>query len=267
MLVIWFQAEHDRRGPPFTTRIKLAKRNLLPEKIIPFMSFGFSNVIADVYWIRAIQDFIAWNGKEGFYIGYFKNITTADPRFEYPYLFALLTIPQSAKIAKDPQQLIEITPLAEKGMNAIPTSWQIPFFLGTQYYIFTKEYEPTESYLKIAASKPGSPQGASLLYATFVSKTVGDKSKPVTSQDMLKVIRDNTDNDTLKKIANQGVDIRSLGQAIVRGILAYKTQYKRYPKTVDELIELHFVSLPADFLDIFTVTINEKTGSFRIKEK
>ena len=268
ILVITFQIKYDRLQPPFTTRLTLAKRNLLPEQILPYVSFGFNNVLADFYWIRSIQDFVAWNGKEGFFIGYIKNITTLDPRFEFPYQFAILAIPQSSQKEKDLSSLEQIVPIAKKGIDAIPTSWTIPFYLGTQYYIFTKQYTPAVDYLKIAAERPGSPQGASLLYATFIARSSGtykDSTKNI--QELLKIIYNNTDNETLKKLSGKGIQIQVVAKAIAHAELAYKTTFKKFPSSVEELLEQHFLALPDGFLDDFTVTITPTTGSFRIKER
>ena len=266
-LVVVLQKKHDDLGPAFTVRIEMARRNLLPPAILPYINFGFTNVITDYYWISAIQDFVAWNGKEGFFIGYFKNIASLDPRFEYPYLFSILTIPQK----KDIQMLNEVAAISKKGMDAIPMSWQIPFYLGTQYYLFTEEYEPAESYLKIAASKSGAPAGASLLYATFVSKSIGrnpfnDANKYKAAGELVTVIYNNTDNEVIKELAGKGIQEAAVSHALQKGIAAYKVKYNKYPNTVDELVRLHFLTLPEELLKNFDVEI-VPNGSFKIVAK
>ena len=266
--VVTFQKEHDALGPPFTAGIKLARRNLLPPTVLPYISFGFTNVITNYYWISAIQDFVAWNGKEGFFIGYFKNIASLDPRFEYPYLFSILTIPQK----KDILTLNEIAKISEKGMEAIPTSWKIPFYLGTQYYLFTESYDPAEYYLKIAASNKAAPSGASLLYATFVSRSIGrnpfnDANKYKAAGELVTVIYNNTDNEVIKKFAGKGIQEAVVNQALQKGIAAYKVRYNKYPKNIEELIALHLITLQNELLENFIVEINTSAGSFRILEK
>lgn len=263
-LVIFFQKKHDDLGPPFTTRLAQAKRTLLPATILPYITFGFDNIIADMYWIRSIQDFVAWNGREGFFIGYFKNITTLDPTFEYPYLFSILTIPQNKNIAV----LNEVASISEKGIQALPESWQIPFYLGTQYYIFTKQYDPAEKYLKIAAEKKSAPDGVYLLYSTFVGRALlTTAQKQGLAQKLIKTIYNNTDNEIIKKLAEKGIQEELISQVLEKGIIAYKERYKRYPKNVDEMLAVNFIRLPQEFLDYFTVTISERDGMFSIKER
>ena len=266
---IFFQAKHDDLGPPFTTRLKVVRRNLLPPQILPYISFGFKNFITDYYWISSIQDFVAWNGKEGYFIGYFKNISTLDPKFEYPYLFSILTIPQrDRKELKDVKTLDEVASIAQKGMEAIPTSWQIPFYLGTQYYLFTKAYQPAEEYLKIAATKQGAPDGVYLLYSTFVGKgLLTREQKAGFAVKLIKTIYNNTDNEVIKKLAGKGIQETAVTQLLEKGILAYKEAYKKYPKTVDEMIAVNLIKLPPELLNNFDITISQKDGSFRIVEK
>jgi hypothetical protein len=262
-LVATFQKIHDDLSPPFTTKLALAKRNLLPPTILPYITFGFTNIITDLYWIRAIQDFVAWNGKEGFYIGYFRNIATLDPRFEYPYLFSILTIP----LNKDVETLSSVAEIADKGIQAIPTSWKIPFYLGTQYFLFTKKLDPAQKYLALAASKDDAPSGASLVYASLIVNKGTKKNTYTTSHDLVSVIYNNTDNEMIKQLAGKGIEENVITQALEKGILAYKVQYKRYPTTINELLETHLVSLPQELLENFVIEINKSNGSFRILQK
>lgn len=267
-LISIFQKQYDDLGPPFTTRLTLAKRNLLQPTILPYINFGFSNILADAYWIRAIQDFVAWNGKEGFYIGYFRNIATLDPKFEYPYLFSILTVPQSAHIVKEVGPLNDIAVVAETGIKAIPSSWQIPFYLGTQYYIFTKQKDPAVKYLALAAANKDAPDGTSLVYASIISKgTTTKESTDKNSRELIKVIYNNTDNEIIKKLAGKGLEEAIITQALEKGILAYKAKFNRYPRDVDEILSAHFASLPDAFLENFIIEINQLNGSFRITER
>lgn len=266
-LAIFFQAHYDTLTPPFTLKVNAVTRDLLSEKILPYITFGFKNSITDMYWLRAVQDFTVWDGKDTYYLNYFKNISALDPTFEYPYLFSILIVPQK----KDVAMLNNVAALAERGITEIPTSWKIPFYLGTQYYIFTKKYEPAEKYLGIAASRKGAPDGVYLNYATFVAKAVPSPIKSAedhaTALSLVKVIYNNTDNETIKKIAGRGLQENLITQMLEKGIAAYHTRYKHYPVSIDEMTKVHLISLPQELVDNFTIIINKKNGSFTIEEK
>ncbi len=266
-VITFIQVSHDRLGPPFTTKLKLAKRNLLPPQILPYISFGFNNILSDMYWIRAIQDFVAWNGKESFYISYFKNITTLDPRFEYPYLFAILAIPQNKNVST----LDDIAKISKNGIQSIRDGWQIPFYLGTQYYLFTRNYEPAESYLAIASTKKSAPDGVYLVYSTIAGR---NSPKPIRSDEdariarsLLKVIYNSTDNETTKKIVAKGLQEDLIYSMIEKGILAYKEKNRKYPQSIEDMEASHFIRLPEEFKEVFTITIDQKNGSFKVLER
>ena len=266
-LVITFQVNHDARSEPFTTKLTAQSRNLLPAEFLPYITFGFDNFITDSYWIRSVQDFVVWDGRNPYYLNYFKNISTLDPTFEYPYLFSIVIVPQNKNI----DTLNRVAAIADRGIQAIPTSWKIPFYLGTQYYLFTKKYDPAEKYLSVAAKVEGAPDGVFLVYSTFVGR---NSPKPIRAdsdfeiaRSLLKVIYNNTDNETIKKMAVQGMEEKLISQMLEKGIIAYKEKFKRYPKTVEEMLTVNFISLPQGFLDVFTVEISQKDGSFKIIEK
>lgn len=268
-LIVTFQLEHDKLSPPFTTKLAAVTRNLLPANTLPHITFGFKNIITDIYWIRAVQDLPSWNGKDLFYLNYFKNISTLDPTFEYPYLFSILVVPQrqNTKLLNI-EVLHQIATISEKGIQSIPTSWKIPFYLGTQFYLFTKKYDPAEHYLGIAASRKGAPDGVYLVYSSFVAKTVAapihSPEDYATAQSLIKVIYNNTDNETIKKIIAKGLQENLINQMLEKGIAAYHTKYKKYPKTVNDMLSAHLVSFPPELLENFTVTINQRDGSYKL---
>lgn len=258
--IISLQIKYDRLSPTLSTKTKIVTRNLLPAQILPYTNFGFNAVLADYYWIKSIQDFIAWDGKDMYFLDYFKNISTLDPRFEYPYLFSILVIPQN----KDIVMLDAVAKIAQTEIDTVSTSWKIPYYLGTNYYLFTKKYSPAREYLEIAANKEGAPAGVYLTYSSFVAKDIeGNKA----TQEMFKVIFNNTESETIKKLASLGFQESVLTQLLEKSIVAYKAKYGKYPQSIEELLALKFIALPPDLLDSFSISINQKNGSFKVEEK
>jgi hypothetical protein len=254
------QAAYDRSAPPFKTKLQAARRDLLPSVLLPYINFGFSLFLADMYWIRTIQDYVAWDNKELFFLDYFKNISTLDPKFEHPYLFAMWTVPSNKNI----DRLDNVAVVAQRGIDTIPTSWRIPYDLGTQYYLFTKSYDKAKKYLQLAAEKENAPPGVYLNYSSFV---INDIKGYKASYDLVKVIYDATSDETLKKVLRLGMEKEVIITMLERGILAYKTTKGRYPASVEELQKENFVSLSDAFLENFIISINKHTGSFKIEER
>ena len=147
-------------------------------------------------------------------------------------------------------------------------SLQIPFYLGPQYYLLTKTYYPAEDYLKIAATKPSAPDGVYLLYSTFVGKgLLTTEQKAGLAVRLIKTIYNNTDNEVIKELAGKGIQEQAVTGLLEKGILAYKEKYKKYPRSVDEMINDNLIKLPKELLDNFNIAINQKDGSFRITAK
>lgn len=257
--IILIQKAYDKAAPPYSLRLEAVKRDLLPAQVLTYGHFGFKTFLADVYWLRAIQDFVAWDGKELFFLDYFTNISSLDPRFEHPYLFAIWTIPMNKD---DISRLDLVAEVADKGIATIPTSWKIPYHLGTQYYLFTKSYEKAKKYLAIAAEKKDAPAGVYLNYSSFVINEVKGYRA---SYDLVKVIYDATTDETLKKILAIGLEKELTNTMLERGILAYKTTVGVYPSSLEDMSERNLISLPQEFSEKFVVSINKKTGAFKIE--
>lgn len=221
-------------------------------------------MITDYYWISAVQDFTVWDKEDQTYLNYLKNISTLDPQFEYPYLFYILIIPTRKDIA----MLNNVATLSERGTASIKTSWKIPFYLATQYYLFTKKLHPSEEYLKVAAHVEGAPDGVFLMYSTFAGNNVAVNDFGFkTSKKLLKVIADTTDNETIKKISQSGLEQEALQVMLKKGILAFYYKHKRYPVTIQELRTERYINVPDIFYTLFSVLIDSHDGTFSIVEK
>ena len=258
-LVVLAQIRYDQKDKPFIIKFAAVNRTLIPAELLKYTSFGFNNVIADYYWINAIQDVVQWNEKDHFYVEYFKNIATLDPKFEYPYLLGIFVVPSE----KSPKYIDEIADVADVGIATLPDNWKIPFYLSTAYKMHTKNLERTDHYLSIAASIKDAPEAVHLVYKAFSKNKLKTKSF---ARQMIKVIYDTTDNETIKKIAAKGLLINDLNSAIEKAIASFKLVYKVYPKTEEELENANYISLPQQIKDAFTVIINPD-GTFKITEK
>lgn len=265
--IIFLQKKHDDFSPPFSTKLKAVTRNLMSDSILPYVTFGFTNIITDIYWLRAVQDLTVWDGRDPYYLNYFRNISALDPTFEYPYLFSILVVPKR----KNVEVLNDVATIAERGITNIPQSWQIPFYLGTQYFQFTRQYSPADHYLGIAASREGAPEGVYLLYSTYVAKRapqrIQDAEDAIIAKELFSVIYNNTTNETIKKMAENGIEEYRITNMLRRGIVAFNERFKRYPKNPEELLSANLISLPPEFLEYFTIEINQNNGSFTITEK
>ena len=49
-------------------------------------------------------------------------------------------------------------PILEKGMKVFPESWELPFWLGYDHYIYLEDYDVGGEYLWRASQKPNAPK-------------------------------------------------------------------------------------------------------------
>lgn len=258
------QIKYDEIEHPqniFTTET----RYILPTFIVKNFSFGFNNIIADLYWVKAIQDFSIWDGKDSFYLQEYKNIATLDPKFSYPYLLGILTFTSKSageKVMK--AHILEtIEPVSQIGIENLPNNWEIPFYLGTGFQL-TKNPEKALYYLKIAASNPDAPDLIRNVYKSYLKNAIfGD----VAAREFIKAIYDTTTSSTTKKILEDGLMVNDLKDIIQSIVNNYKTKYGVYPTSIDDLVYTKMIQIRPELKKEFNITINKNTGEVKIAPK
>ncbi len=253
-LIVWSQMNYNQLSKARRLRYP-AQVFLPPAALIETASLGLRNFLADIFWIQSVQYLIIeGTRKNSFMFQYLDIVTTLDPRFEYPYLFANLILPRYGSMEN-------ARLLTDKGIAAIPSSWQIPFYLGVQYRVFSKDYEQALKYMKIAASIPGKPDYVDGLIASYTLKS-GDQTS---ARELFDAIYKTTGNEFIKQSAKawiQQVDHIELIQSLIFG---YKRLYGVYPQTIDDLIAKKLISKIPDDLKNFRFVINQQTGVLTIE--
>lgn len=258
------QIKYDEIENPqiiFTTETKY----ILPTFIVKNFSFGFSNIIADLYWVKAIQDFSIWDGKDSFYLQEYKNIAALDPKFSYPYLLGILTFTSKSVggAVLDPHILETIEPVSQIGIKNLPENWEIPFYLGTGFQL-TKNPEKALYYLKIAADNPDAPERIRNVYKSYLKNAIfGD----VAAREFIKAIYDTTSSETTKKILEDGIMTNDLKEIIESIANNYKIKYSVYPTSIDDLVYTKMIQIRPELKKEFNITINKNTGEVSITPK
>jgi hypothetical protein len=240
-------------------------RYILPTVIVKNFSFGLKNILADLYWVKAIQDFSIWDGKDPFYVQEYKNIATLDPKFSYPYLLGILTFTSRSVNDKNASSsLLEtIEPVIAIGIQNLPNNWEIPFYLGTGFQL-TKRPEKALPYLKLAASHPDAPERVHTVYTSYLKRTLtGDNA----AKEFIKTIYDTTSSETTKKILKNGVMINDLTEILKSVVLNFKKKYGVYPNTFDDLVAAKMIKPNTGLNNEFNITINRYNGDVKVTLK
>ena len=160
-----------------------------PPELIKHFSFGFSDLYADILWLRLIQsiDFCSsekgipvYDGKtkyqceKGWSFKMTSAITELAPRFSNPYEVSgsIMSIIMGDKLGAKK--------IYDKAVKNFPNHWKIHFSAGYHYLMELKEEERAAELL-IKAADLGGPYW---LYA-LAAKTYGDLGKLLLSREIL----------------------------------------------------------------------------------
>ena len=182
------------------------------------MAIGYAPLVADLYWIRAIQYFGdvrlgrngGGNGKPGDYSLLYPLLdltTTLDPRFNIAYRFGsiFLAEPFPGGVGR-PDLAIG---LLEKGLRAQPDKWEYVMDIGFVHYWWRNDYQQAASWFGRASKLPEAPWWLGSLEATTLAQG-GDR---VSSRQMWESIRETADNDWLRGSADRALlQLRALDE-------------------------------------------------------
>lgn len=160
-----------------------------PPEVISYFSLGFSDLYADVLWMRLIQDIDFCSSKKGkpLYDGKTKYhckkgwsfkmtdaITELAPRFLSPYEISgsIMSIIMGDKLGAKK--------IYDKAIKNFPNNWKVHFSAGYHYLLELKEEETAAEFL-LKAADLGGPYW---LYA-LAAKTYRERGKLILSREIL----------------------------------------------------------------------------------
>ena len=126
-------------------------------KTLKKMSLGYTGLLADIYWTRAVQYFGQKHQEEelDYDLLYpLLDITTdLDPHLIIAYEFGSVFLSQKAPSgAGHPDKAVA---LVEKGIRANPEYWRLYFTLGYIHYFDRKDYKAAREAFQTGSEKPG----------------------------------------------------------------------------------------------------------------
>jgi hypothetical protein len=125
------------------------------------LALGYDALLADVYWIRAVQWFggksLAERARLEHDLLYplLDITTTLDPYFNIAYRYGAIFIAEGAPNPGRPDLAIA---LLEKGMRAAPDRWQYPYDIAFIYYWWLHDYQKASEWFARASQVPRSPE-------------------------------------------------------------------------------------------------------------
>jgi hypothetical protein len=145
----------------------------------PSLAFGFSNFLADVAWLEAVQVGAGRKMSRQDYdrlVELLETVIGFDRCFMVPYLFGGIILGDSADHAPAALSILE------RGEREFPLEWRIPFYAGYIHYFSLGEAAEGGAALLRAARVPGSPAYFPLL----ASRMLTEGNRPETALTFLR---------------------------------------------------------------------------------
>jgi hypothetical protein len=164
-------------------------------------------------------------------------ITALDPKYYTAYLFSAMGLIHNFDDVKRAQ------PILERGMAVFPESWELPFWMGYDYYVYLEEYEIAGTYLWQAAQKPDAPKTyLALLLSVFRKGGAYDKALWA-----LQAMLGETEDDNLRMVYEKKlVQLQNLA-FLQDAVAEYHKRKGRFPSSLDAVVkEAILPKLPED---------------------
>jgi hypothetical protein len=209
------------------------------------MAVGFDQVVADWYWVQALQYFTDTSQEINRYrnLGDFLEVVVGiDPDFEYAYKFAGVSIPYDTgrfHFANTDRAI----DFLERGVKRFPDNWQLHFHLGFYYLNFRDDPARAAEQFAAAARIQGSPEYLKLFAARLFSVN-GDLDRArVFTETMLAGTTDPAERAQLEKRIRE-IDVERQLRELEAGARRFHDQWGRWP-TPTEVAVAYGLPLPS----------------------
>ncbi len=219
----------ERQGELFPHGRELA---FLPKgEYLKLAVLGYRQITADVLWLRAIQNFGGrTQTKQGYRAAYHAVdvLTDLDPHFAYAYQVAGTILGVWAGL------LDESVAILSKGISRNPTVWQLPFYLGYDYYYELHDPVTAAEYFRAASTLPGAPSYLPKLAARMTTEAGNPEVALEFIQRLLLSTQDERLREGLTQRMREVLVERDL-QILERAISNYRQLEGVYPRSLQDL--------------------------------
>jgi tetratricopeptide (TPR) repeat protein len=208
-------------------------------KALKRLSLGYSGVLADIYWTRAIQYYgrkMEQNDETMRYDLLYPllDITTdLDPHLIVAYQFGSIFLSQKPPVgAGQPDRAVA---LVEKGIRANPDYWRLYATLGSIHYLDRKDYKAAERAFQKGAENPQAGEWMKVMAATMAHRA----SDAETALYLWTQIYRSTEDELVRKNAQQHIAALQVDHDVLeleRRVRMYLQQNQQLPLSWYDLI-------------------------------
>jgi tetratricopeptide (TPR) repeat protein len=214
-------------------------------RVLRAASCGQRLVLADLYWLRAVQyvgeTVLAKVPRWDALYPLAEIVTDLDPRFGYAYQVAGSNLAGLAGRHGEAERILK------KGMRNVPDRWNLYFVHATNKFLFEQDYAEAAEYARRAAVVGKRPYLA--LLAANLSALANTDDEYAAALSFLEQMHGQSDTPELKEeLREREVKIRTY-QALAtleHAVEAYRARTGRPPFALEALVPGELPSLPAD---------------------
>lgn len=244
----WLGVVYEKRAPGHASGTGRDLIYLPSPQQARLMALGFTNVVADYYWVRALQYFTDPTQS----INQYKNLADflevvvgVDPDYEFAYKFAGMAIPYDSGRFRFVNTK-RSTSFLERGVKRFPNNWQLHFFLGYNYLNFHNEPMKAAASFEAASKIPGAPT----YFAAFAARIYSVGGDIDRALEFSKGVLASTTDPEIQGIMKARVldlEVEKELRRIEAGAKAFSEATGRLPKDLAELVASGFPRAPPTF--------------------
>jgi tetratricopeptide (TPR) repeat protein len=206
-------------------------------KTVKAISFGYTGLMADVYWTRAVQYYgrkqLADSTAYQLLPPLLDITTTLDPHLDIAYQFGAFFLSQKPpQGAGAPDKGIE---LVKKGIANNPTHWRLYYDLGFIYWMEKKDYKSAAETFAAGAKIPGAQPW---MWTMAGSMAQGGNELEMARTLWTEILNDTKDA-SIRANAQQRLASISSDEAVIQlqqRVDAFKEHFARKPTSMRDLV-------------------------------
>jgi hypothetical protein len=148
---------------------------------------GYNQFAADILWLKALSYFGSHALSDRVYTwlpNLLEAVTTLDPFWEFPFHFAGVVLSVEGKLLDEANRIVK------KGMEFHPNTWQLPFYVGFNFFHEKNNPVCGAKYIFQASSYPKAPAYLKPLAARLSNKGNSRENHILMCQKLLSLTKD-----------------------------------------------------------------------------
>jgi hypothetical protein len=224
-------------------------RFVFPSKVLKIVSLEYRSIISDFLLLESL----AFYGKtversekklpdlsEEQWQWLYRALSTStelDPFFLDPYYFA------NAVLTLKPDKLEAVNGFLEKGVSSRYWDWQIPFYLGYNYFFYLDDNDRGAEFVMIAARR----SEESSLLATLAARLAYKGRKTENAIIFLQEILKKTDDPDTRHIYEMRLGALKMVFYLEKAVKFYRQKFGELPNRIDDLVRSGVIAVvPSD---------------------